>query len=105
MLEVADACADAERGASAVFNFEVSQVQFGFTSREKSNAGAVLCESDSEALAYAAARPGDQDSFVLDLDQSLPLTLYNYKRVELISWKFGRPLRRPAPHERRIFAP
>jgi hypothetical protein len=60
LLEIADVGADAESGSAGVLDFEVTEVEFGFASRDESYAGAVGREANGKALANAASRAGNQ---------------------------------------------
>jgi hypothetical protein len=61
LFVVANVGAEAEGVAAGVLDFEVAEVELGFTAGEESDAGALAGEADGQAFADSAACSGDQD--------------------------------------------
>jgi hypothetical protein len=69
LLKIADAGADAQGVAPAVFDFQIGQIQLRLTSGQQAYAGPGQRETKSDAFADPAARTRNQNAFIFDCSQ------------------------------------
>jgi hypothetical protein len=60
LLVIANVGADPESGPAAMFNLQVTKIEFGFATRQQSYAGALLRKPDGQAFSNAASRAGNE---------------------------------------------